>query len=297
MHCTVLFLLAAEAYSFGRENAIGPKVLRVRGGAVAAPVVCRFDAHSVTATPAATIDALNKDGVVCINQVLQPATAERLLDHVNKALEVALQGLQDGFEGVTSTAFGQVLNRVNRHDLKLALSPAPVQAAMEELLDGVRPILASLLDGEANAELYELAALVSDPNAPGQPIHPDTPHRDDQGIAVLTAFVALQDIGPEMGPTLFVPGTHTAEAHAAFNTADDDGAAKLGLLRSRPSWRACVDVGTCYLFDSRVLHCGCANESPNRRVVFYASFRAKDAVAPPGTLLYELRGRHRLDLT
>ena len=34
--------------------------------------------------------------------------------------------------------------------------------------------------------------------------------------------------------------------------------------------------------------------SPRRRVLFYASFRAREAKAPPGTLLYELRERHSL---
>ena len=31
-----------------------------------------------------------------------------------------------------------------------------------------------------------------------------------------------------------------------------------------------------------------------RRVLFYVSFRAERAEAPPGTLLYELRGKHTL---
>ena len=55
-----------------------------------------------------------------------------------------------------------------------------------------------------------------------------------------------------------------------------------------------TQVGDVTLFDSRVLHCGGANESPRRRVLFYASFRAREATAPPGTLLYDLRGKHCL---
>ena len=31
------------------------------------------------------------------------------------------------------------------------------------------------------------------------------------------AFIALQDVEVDMGPTIFLPGTHTAAAHARFN--------------------------------------------------------------------------------
>ena len=62
--------------------------------------------------------------------------------------------------------------------------------------------------------LYELSALVSEPGAPRQPIHPDNPHQERAPL--LTCFVALQDISAPMGPTIFLPGTNTAEAHAAY---------------------------------------------------------------------------------
>ena len=39
-----------------------------------------------------------------------------------------------------------------------------------------------------------------------------------QAVAPLfTAFVALQDVRREMGPTVFLPRTHTEPAHTAFN--------------------------------------------------------------------------------
>ena len=156
----------------------------------------------------------------------------------------------------------------------------------------LRPAFVACL-GEG-AQLYELAALISDPGSPQQPFHPDTPYRDDQGVAVLTAFIALQPVDETMGPTLFVPGSHTAEAHAAFNQRDDGGDARLAVLRRQPVWRAALGAGDVALFDSRLIHCGSANRSPRRRVLFYISFRAAGAHAPPGTLLYDLRGVHSL---
>ena len=96
-----------------------------------------------------------------------------------------------------------------------------------------------------------------------------------------------------MGPTLFLPATHTAEAHAAFFTydnfelafdsADDDddadGAAGkeeddeleakrcAALLETWSAWRADLGTGDVSLFDSRCLHAGAANSSPRPRVL------------------------------
>ena len=102
--------------------------------------------------------------------------------------------------------------------------------------------------------------------------------------------LALQPVDESMGPTKFVPQSHTAAAHEAFNSAET----KLAMLLRRPTWRGVLDTGEATLFDSRLIHCGGANESPRRRVLFYISFRAKEASAPPGTLLYDLRGRYSL---
>ena len=259
------------------------------------PLELQADKVSVAPNFARVTDAINSHGVVRINGVIAPRTAATLLAHVDQSLESALQSVRDytalDSGDVGPMFFGNVLARRNRHDLKLDMAP-PVQTAMDELLSVLGPTIAECLGHDA--ELYELAALISDPNSPQQPFHPDTPYRDDQGVAVLTAFVALQPIDATMGPTKFVPGSHTAAAHEAFNSQEDGGRAKLALLRSRPTYTGVLGTGDATLFDSRLLHCGGGNESPRRRVLFYASFRAKVAEAPPGSLLYELRGKHSL---
>ena len=63
---------------------------------------------------------------------------------------------------------------------------------------------------------------------------------------------------------------------------------------SQPIFRGLLGTGDATLFDSRLLHCGGANESPRRRALFYVSFRARKALAPPGSLLYALRERYSL---
>ena len=255
-------------------------------------------AHYSTKTEidsARVAEALQTHGVVGISGALSQSTAATLLTHVNQALDTALSELQSsvGFDMGDSYVryFGDVLRRENRHDLKLDLTPV-VTKAVEALTATLGPTITACLGDDA--VLYELAALISDPQSPQQPFHPDTPFREDQGLAVLTAFVALQPIDEAMGPTRFIPSSHTAAAHAAFNSLEDGGRAKLALLRSRPCWRGVLDTGDVTLFDSRLLHCGSANSSPRRRVLFYVSFRKRQATAPPGTLLYSLRERHSL---
>ena len=264
----------------------------------------QISAADAAANADAVLDGLEAHGVVRINSVLLPDVAATLLEHVNQELEEALLSAQESLvmdqDDVFAERFGKVLARqdrvtgaTQRHDLKLALTP-PVELAVSEILKTIGPALSESL-GE-DAVLYELAALISDPGSPQQPFHPDTPYRDDQGVAVLTAFVALQTIERDMGPTKFLPASHVKEAHAAFNGRGDDNsrASFDELLLSRPCFNGDLETGDATLFDSRCLHCGGANTSKRRRVLFYASFRARDAQAPRGTLMYDLREKHTL---
>ena len=52
------------------------------------------------------------------------------------------------------------------------------------------------------------------PGARSQPLHPDT--QITGAHAHCRVFLALDDVRADMGPTEVVPGTHTAEAHAAL---------------------------------------------------------------------------------
>lgn len=150
---------------------------------------------------------------------------------------------------------------------------------MRELLAGVAGAVVARAVGE-DATLYELACLVSEKGAPRQPVHPDNPYQDTAPL--VTCFVALQDISIDMGPTTFLPRTHTAAAHAAF---DASTAARDALLGETPARVALLRAGDCALFDSRTLHCGGANtERGDTRAIFYFSFRNARATAPVGNV-------------
>jgi ectoine hydroxylase-related dioxygenase (phytanoyl-CoA dioxygenase family) len=132
-------------------------------------------------------------------------------------------------------------DRAHRRDLKLQLAP-PVTAALHDLLGAVGGCLADILTRDA--VLCELSALVADPGAAAQLLHPDTqmaPGNDYTGLC--TAFLALQDVTGAMGPTEICPRSHGAEAHAALS-------ADLGLAtspRSGDCWGkvSAVQYGHC----------------------------------------------------
>ena len=258
-------------------------------------------AAAVAADPAAAADALRADGVVRIDGALSAAAADALAAHVDAELAAA-RSEKPSLDA--DGRFGPVLSRTNRWDLKLRRGPA-VDGALAEVLasGGVAKLLDHALGDEPGggekkgATLFELAALVSDPGSPRQPIHPDTPRRPgSEAPAVVTAFVALQDVDEEMGPTLFLPRTQSADAHEKFNAPEDGGRAKAELLRTTPHRLGLLKKGDVALFDARLLHGGLDNRSARRRRLFYFSFKDDNAaVRPSESIMDEVRRRYSLD--
>ena len=119
---------------------------------------------------------------------------------------------------------------------------------------------------------------MSEPGAPPQAAHADTVW--DAAPCLYTAFVALQDVDAELGPTRFFPGTHaTPDAEAAL---DDDA---VGFMRGAAanSRVALLNSGAASIYDGRVVHSGGPNDayyalSPSR-AMFYVTFRHPDADA------------------
>jgi hypothetical protein len=286
----------------------GAEESEIMSGAPVEPMPCL----ALSAAGVAADATFRAQGLLRLTHALDGSTAEALASHINASLAAALEAVRRG--EVESERFGGVLCRSHRYDLKLALEP-PVGRAVEEVLRrGLRPLLQRLL-GEG-ATLFELAALVSDPGAPCQLVHPDiafdaaTPMRpgeeEQQGRGqgpgwrqrqrqwerpgVVTAFVAVQEVAEDMGPTTFLPRTHTRAAHAAFEAELPPHAA---MLCAQPRCVCLLRRGDLALFDARLLHCGGANTSPLRRTLFYFSFKAAHATPPHGTLLPGL-GEKRL---
>jgi len=231
---------------------------------------------------------LFQDGVVQLDGILSDSTASFLREDIlerRAAAHAAVESAGDEWR----KHFADVLlkgNQNQRCDLLLPLKGnQKLQLALHELLTSKSNLLPATfmaaLGGNDDATLYELSALISEPGSSRQPVHPDNPHQLEPPL--FTVFVALQDITEDMGPTSFIPRSHTAEAHAAFN---DVPQGRDDLLRTRKSVVARLKAGDASLFDSRTLHCGGANDKDlgETRVLLYMSFRNPRATEPIGNV-------------
>jgi ectoine hydroxylase-related dioxygenase (phytanoyl-CoA dioxygenase family) len=238
---------------------------------------------------------LKDDGVVRIDSVLSDSVTDELREFVFKLKQEAEESVAAGT--VTRIhRFADVLLRSNRCDLTMPLGPDIITKALIDALlkSPVRYTIENLLG--KNAVLYELSCLISYPGSQRQVVHPDTPYGAMGGLAenepvLYTCFIALQDIHENMGPTVWLPGTHTKDAHDRFKDEQGEQSPKDQLLRTTPAKLGMLPKGSCGIFDSRLLHCGGANRSlEDSRALFYFSFKNPKIGYPgnPGSIRPEL---------
>ena len=216
--------------------------------------------------------AIMEKGVVRVDSVISSATAKDTRAYIDQLLVDTCIAVENGIFR-HEDLFGHVHSKTNRWDLLLPIEESEfVMKCLSEVLNKDAPVataIESVLGRDA--ELFELAAMISDPGAPAQPLHPDTIYQDTVH-PVLTCFIALQDINQEMGPTLFMPGSATQNHHQDLQNRHLDPEAK-GLVASAYNELSTLGTGDCSLYSSMTLHCGSANASENRRCLFYFSFR------------------------
>jgi hypothetical protein len=260
------------------------------------------DSNNNTPSSATFARELKRDGVVRVNNALSASTAAMLRAEVLERRSKALEAIDGGDDW--RQYFADVLLKSNRCDLLLPLKGSRgVQLALRELLLGssssaatttTTTTLSNVLRSTVgdDAMLYELAALVSEPGSPRQPVHPDNPFQAHAPL--FTLFVALQDIHSSMGPTIFLPKTHTAAAHAEYdNITFQDVSQRDNMLEARPNVAALLNAGDVSIFDSRTMHCGGANDSIEgaTRALLYVSFRnpsATQAIGNVGSIMSDI---------
>lgn len=224
---------------------------------------------------------LRKSGVVRVNGALSEEAADRLREFVDAERASMTAEVESGARPLESRFAGLVLLK-NRCDLLLPLHGPPV-AALDELI-GDGSVLGPLLEEVVGrgATFNELACLISEPGSRCQPIHPDTPYTPRPPL--YACFVALQDVTLDMGPTVYLPGTHTKEEHTAFYGGDlqrglDTTGQRTtpiaeGYLRGKTVKLGLLKKGDAALYNQQVLHCGSANLSADKvRRQFYFSVR------------------------
>ena len=278
-----------------------------------------------TFDPDAADALLREHGCVVIEGVVPRAACAAASTLVDSLLAEALSrcgqtstsddvsGSSDDALAAAHRLFGNVLAPTRRRDLRVPLAEA-IRACVYPALEQLRPVLAATLTEDAL--VAELSALVCDPGAAAQPLHPDTQILGARSAApLLTAFIALDDVlAPERGPTEIVLRSHDAAAHDALRAAapsaaaaaaaaaapEDGGAATSAALLVAGFGApvpALLSAGDVLLMDSRAVHRGSANgERGERRTLLYVTLQVPEN-APPGStysLLPEYRGRLRL---
>lgn len=196
---------------------------------------------------------LQQEGVVRINKVVSDETIVSLRQYIDEELD---RNVKDTASGKISeqARFARVLLKHNRWDMSLPFDEEEngadivMQALWELLGDSESPergtvghVIESTLTSDA--QLHELSSLISDPNSDRQIIHPDVAHQGEMQKRTgpfVTCFVSLQDVDREMGPTEFLPRTHTEEHHLRLN----DYNLRDEMLRNAPSKLSLLSAGT-----------------------------------------------------
>jgi len=230
------------------------------------------------------VETLAREGVVGIDNVLPSAdgsnSCQQLRDYILDYRTLSREAISQK-QISRNERFAKCLLSDHRDDLLLPLTTV-VQQALQHILEDVGDVFEHSLGPDAT--LFELAALISDPGSARQNVHPDhaCSDKDNNKPLVLTCFVALQTIDADMGPTVWIPQTHTTDMHARFQRRRVEDVFSLEspkdvLIRSMPHSVGHMPAGACALFDSRLLHAGTANTSKKSRILFYFSFQRKDA--------------------
>eukprot|EP00933_Yihiella_yeosuensis_P050596 TRINITY_DN48393_c0_g1_i1.p1 TRINITY_DN48393_c0_g1~~TRINITY_DN48393_c0_g1_i1.p1 ORF type:complete len:417 (+),score=84.47 TRINITY_DN48393_c0_g1_i1:53-1252(+) len=116
---------------------------------------------------------------------------------------------------------------------------------------------------------------------------------------IFTSLIALQDVDADMGPTHVWPASHTVEHHATLWSTSTDVAGKLSVPEADKAFgidhsKMTLKKGDLVLYDSRVMHCGGANNSDKRRSLMCISVMGP-GIRPDGTtwtMLKRLRSRN-----
>jgi len=161
---------------------------------------------------------------------------------------------------------------------------------METLAKTERNASGVVANETIDASLWEYSTMNSDPGSPRQPIHPDNSWTKQP--VLYTAFIALQDIDEDMGPTLFLPGTQSQESHQIFLGGDVEK--RNHFLKNQVKYvTSQLRKGDAQIMDSRILHAGLDNRSKTgkRRTLFYFTMRnpnadPRDFVAVPKGSIY-----------
>ena len=219
-------------------------------------------------------EEMRRNGLFRLKSLVSKDTAQQVAQYVDNELYKSQQSLQMN-EIKESDHYSESLAASDsRFDFKLPMN--------DLLMNTMKSLLKDTLLGDAlellatdEAELLELACFITKNSAMHQILHSDTLYSEK--AVTYTCFIALQDINDEMGPTIFIPKSHTAKFHKQFDSSKPSK--RLKLIEGMDIKRALLDTGSCVVYDSRLHHCGTANHSSETRRIFYFSFSSPKGIS------------------
>ena len=231
---------------------------------------------------------LSNDGCERVDSVLDVTTCASLRAHLRARHAAARSAELLSCEAF----FGRIASPLDRRlDMRLSLASDAVRSALRWAVAAVAPQVDAFLaatdgDGRSDGVLCELSSLIALPAAARQPVHSDT---TGDAAAIVTVFIALQDVTEEMGPTLVWPRTHSRASLGLRADVEWSGAAarvraRAALDGSDAPFAATLPAGAALIMDSRLAHCGGENRSNTERILLYFSVRAASRPGAGSTL-------------
>ncbi|KAJ1448269.1 hypothetical protein M885DRAFT_539754 [Pelagophyceae sp. CCMP2097] len=291
---------AARAAPAGRKGARGfGAAKRGFGAAVAALGATAAAPSAWDATTSARAAVLAAEGVLLIPGAIDAALAADLRACVVDECE-ASRAACAAEPSEAMARFHSDIEQPLRSFLLLPFRDAPPPGETGAEADAGEPVmvrgLRALLDrGSALGDLfealcgsdavfYDFNALRTEPGSKRQPVHCDTPLQTTPPL--FTAFVALQDVTIDMGPTMFIPRTHTraSRERAAFDAGAE---AKDTMFADCESRFALLKAGDVSIFDMRLLHAGTPNSPALGSTRYFLNFTFRNLKAKNRVLGHE----------
>lgn len=220
------------------------------------------------------VKTLTKEGVIKLEGAMSESLASELRACVLDEIEDAREAVKRD-PSASMSRFHAVEEQPLRSFVLLPFENEVIRSASLELL-GPGTRLGKLFDTLCGLDgtLWDFYALRTEPGCPRQPVHSDTPFQDVPPL--FAAFIALQDVSFEMGPTTFLPRTHTqTDARLDFDAGLVEPDRRERMLSKVTPKYALLKAGDAAVFDMRVLHFGETNQKDggSKRIFWNVTFR------------------------
>lgn len=235
--------------------------------------------------PHGSVDRLASDGFVLLPRLCGIELVELIMKVSLRRARAVREVLGDKEIGIGSAAgYVEIVQRSpGRWDVPIS----PEDFGIDDRETPWWPLVADVL-GE-DAEHSFSGVVFSEPDTPAQYWHTDSPHTapEHRPAHAINVLLALHDVPMIMGPTECARGSHFLTNHLANQALALDeliyqhaGTSPESLVQDaqRNIPESCTEamaIGSCLMFDDRILHRGLANRSGDTRHIAYFSYRSK----------------------